>query len=405
MTPSRNGLTMDTTTVFPPTRAGALSKHMAIPFWRIVTLAIFAAGAYAAVIRFTKGLGAVSNLTDASPWGIWIGFDILCGVGLAAGGFAITSAVYILHWEKLRPIVRPTVLTAFLGYVLVVVGLMFDLGRPWNIWHAIIMWNPHSVMFEVAWCVMLYTTVLALEFSPILFERLKWKVALKTIRTVTVPLVGLGFILSTLHQSSLGTLYVILPTKMHPLWYSPILPVLFWLSAIAAGLAMVIFESGMSARAFGRKLEFDLLQSVSKGMAVFLGLSLLVRFLDLGWRGSLGAAFVFSGRGAYQASMFWLETALFAIPLVLVLLPKVRQAPQALFACGATVVGGFLVNRLNVSLTGLESSTGAAYIPSWMEVAITMSIVALGMVLFRAATQYLPIFEDGHDKCAVSAQS
>ena len=161
----------------------------------------------------------------------------------------------------------------------------------------------------------------------------------------------------------------------------------------------------MSARAFGRKLEFDLLQSISKAMAGFLALTLLVKFGDLAYRGSLGAAFVFSGRGAYQAGMFWLEAVLFAIPLALVLIPKVRQVPQALFACGATVVGGFLVNRLNVSLTGLESPTGVVYMPSWMEVAITMSIVALGMVLFRAATRYLPIFEDGHNKCAVSAQS
>lgn len=405
MTPSKLDLSMDNSSVFPQSPASSRSRLLAIPFWRIVACAIFAAGAFAAFTRFTKGLGATTNLTDAFPWGIWIGFDILCGVGLAAGGFAITGAVYILHLDRFHPIVRPTVLTAFLGYVLVVVGLMFDLGRPWNIWHAIIMWNPHSVMFEVAWCVMLYTSVLALEFSPVLFERLQWKVATKTVKAVVVPLVGLGFLLSTLHQSSLGTLYLILPTKMHPLWYSPWLPVLFWLSAIAAGLAMVIFESGMSARAFGRKLEFELLQSVSKGMAIFIGLFLLLKFGDLAWRGSLGAAFVLSGRGAYQAGMFWLETALFALPLGLVLLPKVKRSPQALFACGATVVGGFLVNRLNVSITGLESSTGVVYMPSWMEVAITLSIVALGMVLFRAAIRYLPIFEDGRDQCAVSAQS
>ena len=385
--------------------ASSTGRRIAIPFWRIITVAIFAAGAFAAFTRWTKGLGASTNLTDAYPWGIWIGFDILCGVGLAAGGFAITGAVYILHLEKYRPIVRPTVLTAFLGYVLVVVGLMFDLGRPWNIWHAIVMWNPHSVMFEVAWCVMLYTTVLALEFSPIVFEKLHWKVAKNTIKSITVPLVGLGFILSTLHQSSLGTLYLILPTKLHPLWYSPILPVLFWLSAISAGLAMVIFESGMSARAFGRKLEFDLLQSIGKAMGVLLGLTLLVRFGDLAWSGSLGFAFVFSGRGAFEAGMFWLEIALFLAPFVLVLIPRVRRAPQALFACAATVVGGFLVNRLNVSMTGIAASSGVNYMPSWMEVAITISIVALGMVLFRAATRYLPVFEDNHKECAVSAQS
>ncbi len=362
-------------------------------FWRVVALAILAAGAYATWVRFTQGLGASTNLSDTYPWGLWIGFDILCGVGLAAGGFTITSAVYILHLEKLRPIVRPTVLTAFLGYLLVIFGLMFDLGRPWNIWRAMVWWNPHSVMFEVAWCVMLYTTVLALEFSPIVFERLKWPRAMKVVKMVVVPLVGLGFILSTLHQSSLGSLYLILPTKLHPLWYSPLLPVLFWLSAVAAGLAMVIFESGMSARAFGRALEFDLLQGVSKVMVLFLGLFLMTRFFDLGARGSLEAAFRFSGRGSYEAAMFWVEVVLLALPMFLVAFRRIRGNPQALFASATMVVGGFLANRLNVSLTGLEASSGGRYVPSWMEVAVTMSIVVVGMVAFRFATQYLPVFQ------------
>ncbi len=369
-------------------------KHVRLLFWRVAALVILAGGAYATWVRFTQGLGASTHLNDHAPWGLWIGFDILCGVGLAAGGFAITTAVYILHLEQLRPIVRPTILTAFLGYMLVVVGLMFDLGRPWNIWRAMVLWNPHSVMFEVAWCVMLYSTVLALEFSPMLFERLKWHGAVRVVKRVVVPLVGLGFLLSTLHQSSLGSLYLILPTKLHPLWYSPILPVLFWISAVAVGLAMVIFESGLSARAFGRALEFDVLQSISKVMAVFLGLFLVVRFLDLAWRGALPQAFRLAGRGSYEAGMFWLETALLALPILLVAIPRVRSHPQALFACSAVTVGGFLVNRLNVSTTGLDASSGIHYFPSWMEIAVTMSIVVVGMNLFRLAARYLPVFHD-----------
>jgi Ni/Fe-hydrogenase subunit HybB-like protein len=363
-------------------------------FWRVAALVILAGGAYGAWVRFTQGLGASTHLSDRAPWGLWIGFDILCGVGLAAGGFAITTAVYILHLERLRPIVRPTILTAFLGYVLVVVALMFDLGRPWNIWRAMVWWNPHSVMFEVAWCVMLYSTVLALEFSPMLFERLKWHGAVRIVKRVVVPLVGLGFLLSTLHQSSLGSLYLIMPTKLHPLWYSPILPVLFWFSAVSVGLAMVIFESGLSARAFGHALEFDLLEGISKAMAVFLGLFLTLRFLDLAWRGALPDAFRLAGRGSYEAGMFWLETALLGLPILLVAIPRVRANPQALFACSAVVVGGFLVNRLNVSTTGLDASSGVHYFPSWMEVAVTMSIVVVGMNLFRLAARYLPVFHD-----------
>jgi len=363
-------------------------------FWRVATLVILAGGAYATWVRFTQGLGASTHLNDHAPWGLWIGFDILCGVGLAAGGFAITTAVYILHLEKLRPIVRPTILTAYLGYMLVVVGLMFDLGRPWNIWRAMVLWNPHSVMFEVAWCVMLYSTVLGLEFSPMLFERLKWHAAVRVVKRVVVPLVGLGFLLSTLHQSSLGSLYLIMPTKLYPLWYSPILPILFWISAVAAGLGMVIFESGLSARAFGRALEFDVLQSVAKVMAAFLGLFLIVRFLDLAWRGALPQAFRLAGQGSYEAGMFWLEIALLALPILLVAIPRVRANPQALFACSAVTVGGFLVNRLNVSTTGLDASSGVHYFPSWMEIAVTMSIVVVGLNLFRLAARYLPVFHD-----------
>ncbi len=365
-------------------------------FWRVVVLAILAAGTYAALVRFTRGIGAATNLSDQFPWGLWIGFDILCGVGLAAGGFAITTAVYILHLERLRPIVRPTILTAFLGYSLVIVALMFDLGRPWNIWRATVWWNPHSVMFEVAWCVMLYTTVLALEFSPVVFERLKWKRATTLVRKIVVPLVALGFLLSTLHQSSLGSLYLLLPTRLYPLWYSPLLPLLFWLSAIGTGLAMVIFESGMSARAFGRELEFGLLKGVAKVMTLFLGAYLVLRFVDLGMRGSLGRAFRFSGPGAYETSMFWLEVALTAIPALMVLSPRVRNSPRGLFACATGVVAGFLVNRLNVSTTALDASSGVRYFPSWMEVAVTMSIVAAGMIVFRLAVQHLPVFEDAH---------
>jgi Ni/Fe-hydrogenase subunit HybB-like protein len=370
-------------------------------FWRVVALAILAAGAYATWVRFTKGLGAATNLSDHYPWGLWIGFDILCGVGLAAGGFAITTAVYILHLERLRPIVRPAVLTAFLGYLMVILALMFDLGRPWNIWRAVVWWNPHSVMFEVAWCVMLYTTVLALEFSPILFERLKWPRAITAVRAIVVPLVGLGFILSTLHQSSLGSLYLILPAKLHPLWYSPLLPVLFWISAVAVGLAIVIFESGLSARAFGRALEFDILQSVAKVMVLFVGAFLLTRFLDLGARGSLGAAFRFDGPGRYEAYLFWLEVALLAAPMTLAAVRRVRSNPQALFACAATVVGGFLVNRLNVSATGLDATSGFRYFPSWMEVAVTLSVVVIGMALFRYAVRFLPVFPAVRQEAAV----
>src|SRR5512133_369744 len=222
-----------------------------VTFWRVVFVVVMLLGAYSTIIRFTQGLGATTNLSDAFPWGIWIGFDVLCGVMLAAGGFTLMAAVHIFNIKRLRPIVRPTVLTAFLGYILVSIALMFDLGRPYRIWHPLIMRNPHSVMFEVAYCVMLYTTVLSLEFAPIVLERFGWHKPLKIVRAILIPLVIGGVILSTLHQSSLGTLYLIMPEKLHPLWYTPLLPVFFFISAIAVRLAMTIFESSLSAKHFG----------------------------------------------------------------------------------------------------------------------------------------------------------
>jgi Ni/Fe-hydrogenase subunit HybB-like protein len=362
-------------------------------FWRLAALAILAAGSYATMVRFSRGLGAATNLSDRMPWGLWIGFDVLCGVGLAAGGFALTTAVYILHLERLRPVVRPAVLTAFLGYLLVILALIYDLGRPWNIWRAAVLWNPRSVMFEVAWCVMLYTTVLALEFSPLLWEKLGWRRAARAARGAIVPLAAAGFILSTLHQSSLGSLYLILPSKLHPLWYSPWLPWLFWLSAVAAGLGMVIFESGLSARAFGRALERDVLEDLAKAMAVFLALYLFLRFWDLGSRGQWAAAWRFPGPGSFEAAMFWLENLLLALPAALALSGRFRRHPQRLFALAATAVGGFLVHRLNVSTTGLEAAAGARYFPSWMEVAVTLMLVTLGVAAFRLAVRHLAVFQ------------
>src|SRR5271169_2771590 len=208
-----------------------------ITFWKVVFAVIMILGAYSAYVRYFRGLGAVSNMSDQFPWGLWIGFDCLCGVMLAAGGFCITGAVYLFNIERLHCIVRPTILTAFLGYSLFIVGLLFDLGRPWFIWHQLIYMNSHSVMFEVGMCVMTYTTVLFFEFLPNVLERFNLQTPIKWIKKIYPVLIVLGILLSTLHQSSLGSLYLIMPSKLHPFWYTPALPFLFFGSAIAVGLA------------------------------------------------------------------------------------------------------------------------------------------------------------------------
>jgi Ni/Fe-hydrogenase subunit HybB-like protein len=362
---------------------------MRLTFWKLIFLALMAAGFYATVVRFTQGLGPSTNLSDQFPWGIWIGFDVLCGVMLAAGGFTLTAAVHIFNIKRLRPIVRPTVLTAFLGYVLVCVALMYDLGRPYRIWHPLIMRNPHSVMFEVAYCVMLYTAVLSLEFAPIVLERFNWQRPLKIIRGFLIPLVIGGVILSTLHQSSLGTLYLIMPEKLHPLWYSPLLPVFFFISAIAVGLAMTIFESSMSAKHFGRQLELSILQELGRVLVVVLAVLAILRFEDLLHRGVLKLAL----QPGYEMYLFWLEILLsIAAPLILLSRRRVRQSAGGLYIAAVLVVLGFITNRLNVSITGLESAAGLHYVPKWTEIAVTGAIIAAGFALFGLATKYLPIF-------------
>jgi len=360
--------------------------------WKTIFAVLMLAGAYATFVRFAEGLGRSTNLNDQFPWGIWIGFDVLCGVMLAAGGFTLTAAVHIFNIKRLEPIVRPTVLTAFLGYLLVCVALMFDLGRPYRIWHPLVMRNPHSVMFEVAYCVMLYTTVLSLEFSPIVLERFGLEKPLKIVRAVLIPLVIGGVILSTLHQSSLGTLYLIMPTKLHPFWYTPLLPVFFFMSAIAVGLAMTIFESSMSARHFGRHLELPILQELGRVLVVVLSVYGVLRFEDLLHRGVL--AELLRGKYAgYETSLFLLELALsIVLPLTLLLQRKIRDSAGGLYVIAILVVLGFITNRLNVSITGMESAAGLHYIPRWTEVAVTAAIIAAGFALFGLATRYLPIF-------------
>ncbi|MGC2447167.1 MAG: Ni/Fe-hydrogenase cytochrome b subunit [Candidatus Sulfotelmatobacter sp.] len=360
-----------------------------ITFWKLVFLFLMAAGLYATFIRFTQGLGASTHLSDQFPWGIWISFDVLCGVMLAAGGFTLTATVHILNIKRMHSIIRPTILTAFLGYVLVCMALMYDLGKPYNIWHPLIMRNPHSVMFEVAYCVMLYTTVLALEFSPIVLEKFNLQRPLKIVKKILIPLVICGVILSTLHQSSLGTLYLIMPEKLHPFWYSPLLPLFFFLSAIAVGLAMTIFESSLSSKHFGLQLELPVLQELGRVLVVVLGVYGILRLEDLANRGALKLAF----HPGYETYLFWLEMMLSIIlPLILLSQRRVRSSPQGLYLSAVLVVLGFITNRMNVSITGFEGSTGVHYFPKWSELAVTGMIIGAGFALFGMAVKYLPIF-------------
>jgi len=360
-----------------------------LTFWRVVFLVIMGLGLYSTFVRYFYGLGAVSNMTDQFPWGFWIGFDCLCGVMLAAGGFCMVGAVYLFNVQSLQSVVRPAVLTAFLGYLLFIVGLLFDLGRPWFIWHQLIYMNPHSVMFEVGMCVMTYTTVLFFEFLPSIFERFNLKQPIKWIHKFYPVLIVLGILLSTLHQSSLGSLYLIMPSKLHPFWYSPALPFFFFGSAVAVGLAMTIFESTQSAKALGRHLELSVLVRLGGALLVALWVNALLRFEDYFHRGMLRQIL----QPSYEAYFLWLELALsFVIPITLLSFKKIRLSPNGLYLASVISLFGFITNRLNVSLIGFETYVGHHYMPKWTEFSVTLMIIAMGFALFQIAVQYLPIF-------------
>lgn len=358
--------------------------------WPLVGVVCLVAGAYATVIRFTQGLGASTNLNDSFPWGLWVGFDVICGVGLAAGGFTISAMVYILRLERYRPLARPAVLTAFIGYLLVVGGLLFDLGHPWRIWHPMIMWNPHSVMFEVAWCVTLYTLVLALEASTLIFERLRWARATAIAHKATLPLTIAAVLLSMLHQSSLGSLFLIVPGRLHEFWYTPLLPFLFFLSAVSVGLVMTIIESNLSARTFGLALEGAVLRQVARIAAAVMCLYLIIRLTDLSRSGAIYGLWPLDRAGL----LLVLELSLgFVIPMILFIAEPIARNRRWLYWAAQLALLGFIVNRLNVSVTGFEVVSGQVYVPAWTEIAVTLMIVTIGVSAFHFVAHYFPVFE------------
>src|ERR1019366_7832925 len=329
------------------------SRFPRISFWRTVVALIFAAGLYSMYARFVLGFNVATNLTDPQPWGLWVGLGTLCGVGLSAGGFAIAAAVYLLGLERYRPILRTSVLISFLGYCTVYVGMLYELGIPWRIWHPIFMWNRHSVLFEVSWCVMLYTTVLALEFSPALVEKIPWvrarELYLRWHHSILIALVLAGTLLSSMHQSFLGGLYLITKGKLDPLWYSPYLTTMFYLSAIPAGLAVTIMAIYLCVPSLNVREDMTILSDVSRVIAPLLAIYGVFRAVDLINRDA--TQYLWMWREA--TGLFWLEIALLVIaPLVLLNMEKVRNNPKLLYLSCAVVVMGFIdrkSTRLNSS--------------------------------------------------------
>jgi Ni/Fe-hydrogenase subunit HybB-like protein len=374
----------------------SLDKSLLTPF-NIAAGIILLVGAFVTVLRFTKGLGGVTNLSDDNPWGIWISFDLLCGVALAAGGYTTSAACYVFGLKRYHSAVRPAILTAFLGYALVVFALHYDVGRPWRLPYPIFVQSgTTSVLFEVGLCVFLYLITLFIEWIPSTFEWLGFKKPRDLIIKMTLALTIFGVVLSTMHQSSLGALYLIVPSKLHPLWYSPYIPLFFFVSSIAAGLSMVLFEGTLSHKFLHDKMDAtylgehdDVTFGFAKGASVvligYLGLKIVGVALGNNWH------YLLTGYGAW----FLVEILGFvALPAFLYAI-AVREKNVVLIRWTALLtVLGIVVNRFNVSLVAFNWQLPSAdrYFPSWMEIAISLFIVTLGIVIFRFVATNMPIF-------------
>jgi len=394
-----------------------MSSHAAKPLFHplrtwgmLLTLAVMALGAFFGARRFLHGIGSTTNLNDQYPWGLWIGFDVATGVALAAGGFTSAALVYIFGKERFHAVIRPALLTAALGYTFVVLGLLADLGRYWAVWHPMLpsMWNGNSVLFEVGICVMIYLSVLYVEFAPIVLERFEQVLSPRGLarRAVSGLKRGLdrvlflfiiaGVVLSCLHQSSLGNLMVIAPSKMSPLWWTPLLPLHFLMSAIAVGLPMVIFESLLASRGFRRAPEMHLLVPLARLAAPLIALYLAFKLGDLILREAWSAAFVPSG----AALAFWAELLVgLALPVLIFGHPGLRRRPGWLFAGAAAMVLGVALNRINVFIIAYRPPYAELpYVPSFGEWAVSAGLVAAFVLVYRLAVTYLPVLPTSEEE-------
>ena len=379
----------------------SVNKTLLTPF-NIFAGIVLVIGFFITVLRFTKGLGAVTNLSDNNPWGLWIGFDLLCGVSLAAGGFVTSAAVYIFGMKRYHSAVRPAILTGFLGYALVVFALHYDVGRPWRLpYPFIIQSGTTSLLFEVGACVALYLTVLFIEFTPAAMEWLGLKKARNIVVRLTMLLTIFGVVLSTLHQSSLGALYLIAPSKLHPLWYSTYLPVYFFVSSIIAGLSMVLFESTLSHHYFEDKMDETHLKentgvTLGFGKAASLVLAGYFTIKIIGIAISNNWHYLTTGYGAW----FLLELLGFvALPCFLYAVGVRDKNVKLIRWTALLTVLGIVLNRLNISLIAFnwQLPSSERYFPHWMEIMVSVFIVVVGILVFRFIVTKMPILYEHPD--------
>lgn len=360
-------------------------------FW-VVAAVVGALGLALGVWRLAQGLGATTNLSDAYPWGLWIVFDIFL-IPFSAGAFTMAAIANIMNKDEYHAIARPVILAGFLGYAGVVGILLLDLAR-WHQFYNILwpgFWNVHSFMLEVTLCITLYTIVLLLELSPLLWERLRMERAQRSIRVAAAWIAGAGIVLSCLHQASLGSLFLLMRETLHGLWWSPLLPLFFLLSAVFSGLAMIMFVTVITARVYGHPQHVGLLPGLAQAAGVLLALYAVLKLGDLIVRGQAGVMF---GAGAMSA-LFWLEIIVGAVvPMVLFALPAVRKKAAGLLWGAVCVIVGLALNRAAVGLFALERPLGAQYFPSLIEFMVAIGVLAIAAVVYAVVVQYLPVFSE-----------
>ena len=367
------------------------------PF-NVITGAIVAVTAVILVIRFAFGLGAVSNLSQDYPWGLWIGFDVITGVAFAGGAYVLCFLVYILGLERYRPIVRVTILNGLLAYMFYAGALVLDLGRPWNVINPIIgnSFGFSSVLFLVAWHFMLYMIAQFMEFSPAIANWLGWKRVEKVLHTLTLGAVIFGISLSILHQSGLGALYLMAEPKIHPLWYSEFIPIQFLVSSVFAGLSMVIFEGTISGRVFRHRassafhfaqdrIVIGLARICAGAMFVYLFLQALVFLHGQDWR------FL----GGFWGRWWALENLGFvAVPCLLFALAFRRRSTTIARWAAVIAMLGVVLNRLNVSVIAFKPDALVRYVPTWMEIVVTLGVISAEIWIFRWVVNRMPVFDE-----------
>ena len=390
----------------PSSPARAVGGSLLTPAVKLLAI-VAAIGGLAIAYRFAAGLGASTALSNGYPWGIWIAFDVVTGTALACGGYAVAILVYIVNRGQYHPMIRPAILTSALGYSMAGLSICFDVGRPWLLYRVPLWfrhWNLHSVLFEVAMCVMAYVTVCWIELSPAFLERFEEggkyvpgllqrlsKAILPPLRKAMPAVVALGLLLPTMHQSSLGSLMLLTGRKLHPIWSTPLLPLLFLVSCIGMGFAAVVFESTLSSRAFGRPAESRMLAGLARTMIPILLIFAILRTADLAWRGRLGLVF----RPGRHALLFWLEMILFLAPIFMLRRESARNDPGNLFRAAMIMMTAGGLYRFDTFLLAFDPGVQYAYFPSVVEMLTTVGIVALEILLYIVIVKLFPILSGG----------